>query len=160
MIVSIAIARVITLFSASCSIPMTALVFTAGVGQIAVALASLAIPRILGWNDDTAKLRPLTRQIFWTYAGYIFATNIAFGLISTLAPAHLLDGSPLSAAVTGFIALYWGARVVIQFVYYDRSIARTRRFYQVAEFVAVALFLYFTLVYGYAAAMNLGSPRP
>ena len=75
----------------------------AGIGQLAIVLGSLSIPHVLRWGDDVAKLRPLTRQVFWTYAGYIWGTNLCFGLISTLAPGWLLDGSPLAAAVTAFI---------------------------------------------------------
>ena len=43
----------------------------AGAAQLALALASLAIPSVLGWREETRKLRPLTRQVFWTYAAYI-----------------------------------------------------------------------------------------
>ena len=85
--------------------------------QLVIVIGSLAIPVVLKWGADVAKLRPLTRQVFWTYAGYIWATNLCFGLIS-VAGAHLLiEGTPLSAAVTGFITLYWAARIVIQFAF-------------------------------------------
>src|SRR5262245_13280683 len=100
---------------------MRTLVVLAGLGQLALAAASLAIPRVLGWREETAQLRPLTRQVFWTYAAYIWVTNLSFGLLSALAPVWLLDGSPLAGAVAGFIALYWGARAVIQFAYFDRG---------------------------------------
>jgi len=58
------------------------LVLLAGLGQLALVLASLAIPSVLNWREDTAKLRPLTRQVFWTYALYIWSINLAFGLLS------------------------------------------------------------------------------
>src|SRR5204863_5097645 len=100
---------------------LPALVLAAGIGQLALIAASLAIPQVLRWREDTAKLRPLTRQVFWTYAVYIWCTNLAFGLVSTLAPRWLLDGSGLAAAVTGFITAYWAGRLLIQFTYFDRS---------------------------------------
>src|SRR5437867_12234384 len=100
---------------------MKVLLILAGLGQLGLALGSLALPGILHWRDDTAKLRPLTRQVFWTYAGYIWATNLSFGLLSTLAPDSLLDGSSLARAVCAFIALYWIARLVIQFAWFDRT---------------------------------------
>ena len=74
-------------------------VFVAGVCQLALISVSLAIPRVLRWREDTAKLRPLTRQVFWTYAIYIWCTNLAFGLAS-LRPSWLLDRSPLATGVT------------------------------------------------------------
>ena len=36
-------------------------------------------------------LRPLLRQVFWTYAAYIWFTNLCFGLVSALAPHWLLE---------------------------------------------------------------------
>lgn len=136
------------------------LVLLAGIGQLSIVIGSLRIPHVLRWSDDVAKLRPLTRQVFWTYAGYIWATNLSFALISTLAPKWLLDGSPLAAAVTGFIAMYWGVRIVIQFVYFDRSDAPSGMIYHVAEVVLVGLFVFFTATYGYAAALNIWGTRP
>lgn len=130
---------------------MNALLILAGLGQLVLAAGSLALPRTLRWSDDTAKLRPLTRQVFWTYAAYIWVTNICFGVVSTFAPEWLLDRSPLSRAVTGYIAVYWGARVLVQFFYFDRSAAPPGAFYQLAEVALVGLFIFLTAVYGYAA---------
>lgn len=138
------------------SFPWPTLVFLAGIGQIVLALASLAIPRVLQWRAETARLRPLTRQVFWTYAGYIWATNLAFGLISALAPHWLLDSSPLALVVSGFIALYWGARLLIQFVYFDRSDVPPGPLPKIAEAGLVALFAFLTFVYISAAILNAG----
>ena len=128
------------------------LVTLAGLGQLALAAASLAIPRTLGWRAETARLRPLTRQVFWTYAAYIWGTNVSFGLLSALRPAWLCDGAPLARAVAAFIALYWGARVGVQFFYYDRAAAPPGRLYKLAEAAMVALFAALALVYGGVAA--------
>ncbi len=123
----------------------------AGLGQLALAVGSLALPRLLHWKDDTAKLRPLTRQVFWTYAGYIWVSNICFGLLSLCAPEWLLDGTPLARAVSGYIAAYWGARILVQFFYLDRSQAPPGAFYKLAEVALVGLFTFSTAVYAYAA---------
>ena len=136
--------------------PLRTLVFLAGLGQIALILASLAIPRVLRFREEAAKMRPLLRQLFWTYAGYIFFTNLCFGLLSALAPGLLLDGSPLAAVVTGYITAYWTARVVIQFTYFDRSDAPPGAHVRLAEAGLVTLFVYLVAVYGAACAANLG----
>lgn len=132
------------------------LVFLAGIGQLGLVLASLAIPRVLHWREETAKLRPLTRQIFWTYAGYIWTTNLSFGVVSTLTPSWLLDRSPLAGAVTVFMAAYWGARLVIQFACLDRKDAPPGLPIRLAEAALVSLFVSLTAVYGLAAASNCG----
>ena len=123
----------------------------AGVGQLALALGSLAVPVLLRWSEDTATLRPLTRQVFWTYAAYIWATNIGFGILSTVAPALLLDRSPLARIVCGYITAYWGARLLVQFFYFDRSSAPSGAFFTAAEVLLVTLFAVLTVVYGYVA---------
>lgn len=137
-------------------LPWTWLVTLAGIGQLALIVISLAIPRILRWREQMTTWRPLTRQLFWTYAGYIWATNLCFGLVSTIGPHWLLDGSPLAAAVTGFIALYWGARLIIQFAYFDRSDMPVGPGYRLAEAAMVGLFAFLTLTYGGALLLNLG----
>jgi hypothetical protein len=131
------------------------LVLAAGIGQLILIIASLAIPRVLRWSEDTAKLRPLTRQVFWTYAIYIWCTNLAFGLVS-LNPDWLLDRSPLAACVTGFIAAYWVGRVLIQFFYFGRSDAPTGIHVRLAEVALVGLFVFLSFVYGASLLMNLG----
>jgi hypothetical protein len=132
------------------------LVLTAGVGQLVLVVASLAIPRVLRWREDTAKLRPLTRQVFWTYAVYVWTINLCFGLLSALAPGWLLDRSPLAAAVCGFITAYWGGRLIIQFTYFDRTDAPSGPAVRLAEAALVGLFVYLTGVYGLAVVANLG----
>jgi hypothetical protein len=131
------------------------LVFAAGVGQLALIVASLAVPLVLHWREETAKLRPLTRQVFWMYAGYIWTTNLCFGLLSALAPHWLLNRSPLAAAVTGFITFYWGARLIIQFTCLDRRDAPPGVGIRLAEIALVSLFGFLTLVYASATFVNL-----
>jgi hypothetical protein len=134
---------------------LATLIFWAGIGQLVLITGSLAIPRVLGWAEQTAKFRPLIRQVFWTYAAYIWATNLGFGLLSALSPGLLVDGSPLAGWVSLYIALYWGARVLIQFFYFDRSDAPTGPLVGVAEAALVTLFVALTAVYGCAAVGNL-----
>jgi len=130
---------------------MKILLVLAGLGQIGLALGSLALPRILGWREETARLKPLTRQVFWIYAGYIWSTNIAFGLVSSLAPGWLLDRTPLARAVAGFIAAYWGARLVLQLLVIDRKSAPAGAFFRAADATLTAGFVGWTLVYGAVA---------
>lgn len=121
----------------------------AGIGQIILALASPALPRILRWREQTRRLEPLTRHVFWTYAGYILATNLCFGLLSLLAPGWLLDGAPLATAVAAYITLYWGARLVLQLVF--RKHAPAGLPYRLADGAVLVLFLYLTVVYATVA---------
>ena len=131
------------------------LIVVAGVGQLALVLASLAIPRVLGWHRELMRLRPLTRQVFWTYAGYIWVTNLSFGLVSVIGPGWLLDRSPLAGAVTAFIATYWTARLVLRFAYFDRSDVPAGWLPRLGDPALVVLFVLLAATYGTAALANL-----
>ncbi len=139
------------------AIPWHGLLVGAGAAQLILVAASLAIPRLLNWKSDLAKLRPLTRQVFWTYAAYIWVTNLSFGLVSTLTPDLLLDRSPLAGFVCSFIAVYWAARVVIQFAYFDRTDVPKGRFFLLGETALVTLFVGLTIIYGSLAARTFGA---
>ena len=55
-----------------------------------------------------------------------------------------------------FIAIYWGARVIIQFTYFDRSDAPSGLQYMIAEILLVGTFISLTTIYGYSVWTNLG----
>jgi hypothetical protein len=131
------------------------IVRAAGIGHFAIGAASLGVPSALGWREDVAKLKPINRQIFYTYAGYILTINVLFGVIATFGAPWLIERTPLAACVTGFIAAYWGVRVLLQFAYYDRKSTPKGLKYTVGEAVFVTLFAALTVVFGYVTWFNI-----
>ncbi|HVR38912.1 MAG TPA: hypothetical protein VMU84_07430 [Thermoanaerobaculia bacterium] len=127
------------------------LIFLAGLVQLAIALSSLAIPYVLGWREELRALRPLTRSVFWTYAGYTFGIHLWFAAVSIVAPGALAAGGILATFITGFIALYWAVRVVAQFTWYDRSVAGDRLLFRFAEVAYVLAFAALAIIYGTVA---------
>lgn len=132
------------------------LIILAGIGHLCLVAGSVAIPGTLGWREDTAKLKLLTRQVFWTWAGYVWLTHLCFGLVSVFGSRLLLDGSPLAGLVCGFIATWWAARIVIQFTYFDRSARPPGAIYFLAEGALIGFFGGCAGIYGWAAYTNLG----
>jgi hypothetical protein len=127
------------------------LIILCGIGHFALGLGSLVIPRMLDWKNALSTVPTLIRQIFWTYAGYILCINIFFGIVSLLYTDELLSGNGLSKALLILITLYWFSRVIIQFVYFDKTSIPEKLIYKAGEIMLVSLFVVFTLVYGYAA---------
>ena len=138
------------------TVPWERLIVAAGIGELGLVAASLAIPRALRWREDLARLRPLTRQMFWVYAAYIWCSNLAIGSVSTCAPRWLIDRTPLAGAVCSYIAMYWGARLLIQFAYLDRTDVPKGPQFVIGETALVGLFLHLTLIYGALAMRSLG----
>jgi len=130
------------------------LVFIAGLAQVVLVLGSLAIPKILNWRPELAKVQPLIKQMFWTYAAYILVINLCFGLLSIFDCQDLIKGSKLAMLITGFIAVYWISRVLIQFFYFDRANFPAGKWNRLAEVLLVSLFVFLSVVYGRAFYIN------
>ena len=130
---------------------LTIVMVLAGIGQLALIVGSLAIPRVLGWKEKMAEFPTLLRQMFWVYAGYIWVTNLSFGLLSTFWPHLLLDGSALAGGVCTFIFIYWAARILIQIFYFDISELPKGGFHTFARYSLELLFVALSIVYGYIA---------
>ena len=128
--------------------------YLAGLAQISLAIGSLAIPGILKWRVELVKVQPLIKQMFWTYAGYIFVINLSFGLLSLFDFKELTNRTTLAMLVTGFIALYWISRVLIQFLYFDRSSFPKGNWNVLAEIVLITLFIFLSVIYGFTFYFN------
>lgn len=131
------------------------LIYLAGIGQVCLVLGSLAVPKILNWKQELAKVQPLIKQMFWVYAAYIVVINLCFGFISVFDYQELTNGTSLAGMVTGFIAIYWISRVLIQFLYFDRSNFPNGNWHKAGEAVLVLLFVLLSVVYSWAAYLNL-----
>jgi len=131
------------------------LIFLAGLGQIALATGSVVIPKLLNWSSEMAKVQPLIKQIFYTYACYILVFNLSFGLLSVFVNIDLTNGSKLATLICGFIAVYWISRVSIQFFYFDRENFPSTNWHKLGEGILVTLFVFFSAVYSYAFYFNL-----
>ena len=130
------------------------LIHLAGLAQVVLAIGSLAIPKVLKWRPELAKTAPLIKQMFWVYAGYIFVINLCFGLVSLFCAGDLINGSRLAKLLTGFIAIYWLSRVLIQVFYFDRKNFPTGGWNKAAEVLLILVFIFTSLVYSWAVYYN------
>jgi len=129
----------------------------AGILQIVLSIGSLVIPKLLNWNAELNKVAKIIGQMFWTYAGYILTINFFFGVISLFGASDLLARTFLSRSIAVLIFLYWLARILIQFFYFDTKSAPQGFIYKAGEIALVILFLYFAIVYGMVTYLNFVS---
>ncbi|MEP6614241.1 MAG: hypothetical protein ABJA76_20200 [Mucilaginibacter sp.] len=130
------------------------LISLAGLAQITLVIGSPFIPKALGWKGELAKVQPLIKQMFWTYAAYILVINLCFGLLSIFDYKELTNGSNLATIINGFIAVYWISRVLIQFFYFDRSNFPVGKWNKLAEVILILLFISLSAVYSLAFYIN------
>jgi uncharacterized MAPEG superfamily protein len=124
------------------------LLIAAGIGHFVVLIASVQVPRRFNWKEELARLRPLNRKIMWVYGGFTVLTIIAFGVMTLALRTELLRGDRAALALATFICIYWFARLLIDFFYYEHSDWPAGRSFVIGHILIVALFAALVLVYG------------
>ncbi len=129
---------------------MPTLIFLAGAGQLGVLIASALVPFQLKWKTELMVLSRLHRQMYWVYGGYVVLAISAFGLISLFNARELANGSGLARCVCGYIAVFWGVRLVLQWVF-DVTGHLSTWWLRLGYYALTILFASFTLLFGLAA---------
>ena len=126
------------------------LIFAAGIGQLGVLTASALVPLRLNWKEAMRPLSRLHRQLYWVYGGYVVLSIVAFGLISLTNSEELAAGSALARSMCLYIAVFWALRLILQAVF-DVHEHLTAWWLKCGYHALTVLFVYFTVVYGWAA---------
>ena len=121
----------------------------AGIGHFVVLIASFQVPSRLGWKDDLAKLTPFNRKLMWVHGGFAVLTIIAFGTLMLALHAEMLRGEKAALGLAAFIGVYWAARILVDFTYYDHEDWPSG-----AGFILGHVLL--TSLFAFLAATNLG----
>ena len=127
------------------------LIFLSGFFHLATLTASAQVPRELRFREDLPKLNPLLRQWVLVAGIYIVFNITAFGILSISLAQELASGSPLARAFCGYVALFWGLRLLIQCFVFNAKPYLTKWYLRIGYHTLTVLFLWQTAVYGYAA---------
>lgn len=93
----------------------------AGVGHFCVLGASFQVPARLNWKEDLPKLSTFNRKLMYVYSGYTVYTILAFGVLTLFLHREMLRGERAATALAVFIAIYWTARIAVDFLYYEHK---------------------------------------
>ena len=127
---------------------MIELIVLAGLVQLALVGANVTLPRFLKPSTELAPVSPMIRKMFYVHWIYIVFVLLMFSGLSLLFAGELASGHPLGRFISAAIAVFWLARVPIQFFYYDADLRRAHRAGDVACLTA---FTFLGVVYGIAA---------
>lgn len=127
------------------------LIFLSGFFHLATLTASAQVPRELRFREDLPKLNPLLRQWVLVAGIYIVFNITSFGILSISFAQELASGSPLARAFCGYVALFWGLRLLIQCFVFDAKPYLTKWHLRIGYHALTVLFLWQTALYGYAA---------
>jgi hypothetical protein len=126
------------------------LIFLAGAGQLGILIASALVPFQLKWKAELATLSRLHRQMYWIYGAYVVLAIASFGLICLFNADELASGSGLARGLCGYIAIFWGVRLALQWVL-DAEAHLSTWWLRLGYRVLTILFASFTFLFGFAA---------
>jgi hypothetical protein len=127
------------------------LLVTGGLLHFGILIASALVPQVLDWRRELRKVPPLLGQLVWVHGAFIVLTIIGFGTLSLANAAELATGTILARSVCGFISLFWGARLAVQFFCFTPAEYLTTRILKIGYHALTVVFAYLTIVYGLAA---------
>jgi hypothetical protein len=133
---------------------MKSLLMIGGLLHFVILIASALTPRLLDWRSNLGALHPFLRRLFWVYGGFIVLTIISFGTLSLLRAEELSSTTPLARSVSAMIAIFWLARLAVQFFVFDARPFLTTAFRRAGYHGLTFLFCALVFIYG-AAALNL-----
>ena len=119
--------------------------------QLLILIASALIPRVLDWRKNLAVLHPFLRKLFWVYGVFIVMVIIAFALLTFRHADAMVAREAIARSLCLFIAIFWGARLFVQFAVFDAQPFLTNWFYKTGYHALTIIFVFLTLVYGKAA---------
>jgi len=122
-----------------------------GVLHFVILIASALTPRLLDWRTNLATLHSFLRRLFWVYGCFIVLIIISFGMLTLLRADELASTSPLARAVCAMIAIFWLARLAVQFLVFDALPFLTTAFRRTGYHGLTFLFSALVFIYGCAA---------
>ena len=121
---------------------MIPFLYAAGLVQLLLAASGLPLLWMIPIRRDFARLSPIVRNICTVHYAYIAGLIAAFGAMCLLFADDLAARSGLALFLLVLLAIFWGARTLLQFFYYDPATRRKHRAWDVV----------FTLADAYLAA--------
>ena len=115
----------------------------AGVILLCIVCANFFAPRKMRWLQNLTRVEPVFRQVFIVHCVFLIGCVLAMAVVCMVFPQRLLS-EPLGEMLLVFMAIFWSARVLVQFFYYDRSIKRQFPVYNILFSVA---FIYLAVTF-------------
>jgi hypothetical protein len=125
-----------------------------GALHFVILIASALTPRVLDWRTNLAALHPFLRRLFWVYGCFIVLVIVSFGVLTLLHADELASGAALPRSVCAMIAIFWLARLGLQFLVFDARAFLTTTFLRIGYHGLTLCFTTLVFIYG-CAALNL-----
>jgi hypothetical protein len=133
---------------------MKSLLLAGGLLHFVILIASAMAPRVLDWRANLKALHPFLRRLFWVYGSFIVLVIVSFGTLTLFYAHELASAASFPRAVCAIIAIFWLARLAVQFFVFDATPFLTTTFLRLGYHGLTLLFAALVFIYG-CAAVNL-----
>ena len=82
---------------------------------------------------------------------FIVLTIIGMGTLTLLNAHAMAAGDPVARSLAAFIAVFWGARLVVQLFVFDASAYLTTIWLKAGDHLLTLAFIFFTIIFATAA---------
>ncbi len=125
-------------------------IYVAGAMHFVVASANVFAFGKFRYREHLRGVPPIMRQVFLVQNAYIMFVQVGFALLCFFFAGELTSGRLLGRALAGFLAVFWGSRVLLQLFYYDRELRRANRLFDVLFLIGDG---YLAVVFALAALL-------
>jgi hypothetical protein len=126
-----------------------------GLMLAALAIVNLFVPRRFRWREEMAQLSLLNRQIFQAHNVFVILTIVLCSALLLTSADALLEPNRLSRAVLIGLTVFWGLRMLMQWLFYSPRIWRGHRFNTAMHCVFSVAWVYMTATFATALWINV-----
>src|SRR4051794_22990231 len=111
---------------------------------IALALAHSFFPRYFKWSSDLSGIALINRQMMHVHTFFIAFVLLMIGILC-VSSSELLNTTELGHRVAFGLAVFWIARLVIQFFWYSTELWKGKPFETTVHILFSILWVYFCI---------------
>ncbi|ACU61872.1 hypothetical protein [Chitinophaga pinensis] len=116
---------------------------------LVLAMSHVVFPRYFRWSEELKPLSLINRQIMTIHTFFIALTVFLLGLLCLSAAGELVE-TALGRKISLGMGVFWGTRLVIQFVGYSPELWKGRKFETTVHVLFSLLFTYMSVVFLWA----------
>ena len=117
-----------------------------GVILIPLALIHIIFPTYFKWDTELKQLSLMNKQMMVIHTFFVALTVFLMGVFCLIEAESIIHTSIGKTIAMGF-ALFWFARLVIQFLGYSSSLWKGKTFETIVHVVFSCIWLYFTVIF-------------
>jgi len=121
-----------------------------GILMAVLVAVNLVVPSRLRWREEMERLSLVNRQIFQVHSFFIVLMLAMFSALLLTCADALLEPTRLSRATLIGLTVFWGLRLLAQWVFYSREIWRGHRFLTMMHYLFSAVWAYVTATFAAA----------